>query len=1117
MRKITSLLMLFCMCVGMAWGQILTTSPTAGKSYTLKCKATDHVGFIGDNGTIVHGRSAAPTSFVFEAAEGVENGFYIKSEVSGLYLYAEGDANSNVVLSSENKTTWVVNAPAHSAGYVSLAAHGKTDLYLNNNGGTNSLKLNSHPGGPDSGRACSLWQLRTPSINVGAGKYYRIINKANANKTITDQESNVLTTKDKVVNDYQQIWYVQGDNYQGYTLKSIFSNRYFNYVDEIYKHWGTAENAVKFYIGKAEAATNETPDYFYFTYNTSAVPETEAYAHYSHGNIVRWRWADKSGENYTTVNGSLWQFEEVDASDVNTILDGQYSALTNSIKGEITKANETLTAAGFSFSPFTLTTGNTTCPAEYNALSGGSDGGGVAALLDDDDNTFMHTDYSSRYFEPHYIQVDLGEVKEFTKQYITFSYRARHNNQGNNPETMIIKGSVDGTTYEDITTLTNLPDGLIEYESNLIGNGKAYRYFRFVVTATTNNDSRNGYVFFSLSKFRLNLVDVNDTYVGKANVLLKLKNALVEQPAERPAEWCPLAAKNLYNELQELNYGATIREYPFTLTTDVNNPVCYQILSGRANQNNGTPYYFTLKPNDGGKVKLETNTQNNVYAYWFFMEDPATGKLMIVPFMEENKPLGYVTVTGGNSKLTNVHSTAGFAGYYYEVIEYAGVNGFPYAFKPYKATTNVSNHGGVSNFMGFHDGAADAGTAVKFEAKESPSLLYRQLSAAIASANDGCPRGDGIGHQMNRYTVESVNAYKAKVAEAEALYGKVAETTDDEITAQKNTLANLYYDVLEINLPQDGKFYRIRCTDGNRRLLSSEANKNAEGQAVDMRLTLANTVTDESIYCYSGNHLISYTKGLTINDRRFNEVGGNSTVTFSKASEKVLGTYNIKVGNNHIYGAGDKLDSGSGTPDTRAGYRWWVEEVTELPVTITAAQYATFYAPCNVTLPEEGLTAYYVSNTNSTHASLEEVGNVIPANTGVLLFAEVTEPTTYMLTIGGDASEVNTLLEGTVAKSYVAKDAYVLGLLDSEVGFYTATKNQQGNTSWLNNGFKAYLPKTGVAATLRFNFGGTTAIESVLNNGVDANAPIYDLSGRRVMNAVKGGIYIQNGKKFIVK
>ena len=157
MRKITSLLVLFCLFAVTALGQI--TSPVDGSSYTLKCKATDHVGFIGDDGTIVNGRSAQPTSFLFEAAEGVENGFYIKSEVSGKYLYATGDKNSDVVLSDENKTTWVVNAPEHSAGYVSLAAHGKTNLYLNNVDGTNYLKLNEHVGGPGSGNACSLWKL----------------------------------------------------------------------------------------------------------------------------------------------------------------------------------------------------------------------------------------------------------------------------------------------------------------------------------------------------------------------------------------------------------------------------------------------------------------------------------------------------------------------------------------------------------------------------------------------------------------------------------------------------------------------------------------------------------------------------------------------------------------------------------------------------------------------------------------------------------------------------------------------------------------------------------------------------------------------------------------------
>jgi hypothetical protein len=60
------------------------------------------------------------------------------------------------------------------------------------------------------------------------------------------------------------------------------------------------------------------------------------------------------------------------------------------------------------------------------------------------------------------------------------------------------------------------------------------------------------------------------------------------------------------------------------------------------------------------------------------------------------------------------------------------------------------------------------------------------------------------------------------------------------------------------------------------------------------------------------------------------------------------------------------------------------------------------------------------------------------------------------------------------------------------------------------------LLKTNPNNVLRFNFGGnTTAIESVVN-GLDANAPIYDLSGRRVKVATKG-IYIQNGKKFMVK
>ena len=271
-----------------------------------------------------------------------------------------------------------------------------------------------------------------------------------------------------------------------------------------------------------------------------------------------------------------------------------------------------------------------------------------------------------------------------------------------------------------------------------------------------------------------------------------------------------------------------------------------------------------------------------------------------------------------------------------------------------------------------------------------------------------------------------------------------------------------------------------------------------------------------SIFCYVDGGLLSYTKGQYINAYNFDAVDTKSTVAFSKAYNGTLGQYNIKInGSRYIYGKKAEIDSGTGTPSDQ-GYNWWLEEVNEIPVTITAAQYATFYAPYNVTLPAEGLTAYVVSEVASGYATLEQIeGGVIPANTGVLLYADVAEATTFNLTIGGEVTGVTSMMEGSAASTYVTDESYVLGLVEGEVGLYTAkmTDNQ-----WLNNGFKAYLPKTvgSNVQALRFNFGGeTTAIDAV--EVENANAPIYDLSGRRVLSTVKGGIYIQNGKKFIVK
>ena len=52
------------------------------------------------------------------------------------------------------------------------------------------------------------------------------------------------------------------------------------------------------------------------------------------------------------------------------------------------------------------------------------------------------------------------------------------------------------------------------------------------------------------------------------------------------------------------------------------------------------------------------------------------------------------------------------------------------------------------------------------------------------------------------------------------------------------------------------------------------------------------------------------------------------------------------------------------------------------------------------------------------------------------------------------------------------------------------------------------------------NFDGNivSSIESVnTNNATMSNAPVFDLTGRRVMKMVKGNLYIQNGRKFIAQ
>ena len=241
------------------------------------------------------------------------------------------------------------------------------------------------------------------------------------------------------------------------------------------------------------------------------------------------------------------------------------------------------------------------------------------------------------------------------------------------------------------------------------------------------------------------------------------------------------------------------------------------------------------------------------------------------------------------------------------------------------------------------------------------------------------------------------------------------------------------------------------------------------------------------------------------------------------------GVYTFKYGSGY-YMTNPATGGTYYSADVNESARWTLEEVTELPVTISAAGWATFYAPVEVEKPE-GVNAYYLlsDGVKNGYVTMEEITiDIIPANSAVILEGEAKEHS-FEITNNGYPAIIDNLFQGTVAAEYILGEAYVLGYINvaevgqpekKEVGLYKTTLNKLDNTAFLNNGHKVYLPTSAttgasLSASLRFDFGGTTAIEEVETEAVET--VIYDLTGRRVNEITKAGVYVVNGKKVLVK
>lgn len=185
--------------------------------------------------------------------------------------------------------------------------------------------------------------------------------------------------------------------------------------------------------------------------------------------------------------------------------------------------------------------------------------------------------------------------------------------------------------------------------------------------------------------------------------------------------------------------------------------------------------------------------------------------------------------------------------------------------------------------------------------------------------------------------------------------------------------------------------------------------------------------------------------------------------------------------------------------------------------TLNNKNYATYYLPFAAKAPE-GVTAYAGTINNGNVQLTEYANGVIPANKGVVLVSDTKTTATFTLADASEVKEQTNELTGVLTDTELnnvdnAGQVRIFSKKDNVAGFY---KPNSGITTLAAN--KAYImaPTNEGALVLNFAGGEVTGINQATINATEANAPIYDLTGRRVAKAVKG-IYVKNGKKFIVK
>ena len=262
-----------------------------------------------------------------------------------------------------------------------------------------------------------------------------------------------------------------------------------------------------------------------------------------------------------------------------------------------------------------------------------------------------------------------------------------------------------------------------------------------------------------------------------------------------------------------------------------------------------------------------------------------------------------------------------------------------------------------------------------------------------------------------------------------------------------------------------------------------------------------------SSLAFSGLQSTDTWKIYKIDDEAFGIYGYSTSWTSSGNNVAWTNDGNNRIG----------FEKNLSTTDATKTFRLIPATIT-MPLNYSKADNKTFATTClpyavEVAEGQDNIKAYAAKlNDEKTELQMNAV-TAVPANQGIILSGESASDNQVVLNVIASADAIDNDLLGTTSE-ISTEGILSLGRANGtgSVGFFRST-----NATLKAN--RAYLKVDNeTIQSLAMNFGGTTTgITNVNKNDVTPNAPIYDLSGRRVFTTVKGNIYLQQGRKFIAQ